>query len=271
MEKKWGELLDFVHKNRGAAASDELLKAALKTFEDELFKEIQKADGNPAIEEYIEQLFLLDRSRIYKLSEARSAEVVVHIVNASLKRSDVASAYKYAKVLPTEPTCAKVIAEYEATLPRVIPHSQSNYVVVTENANVSDIDHSISLFKSQQEATFFMALRRVFPRYDVYPNVALSCLIDYDAVSSLLSPDEKDLFFKGVVDSVVYDQFNDYKPLYCFELDSVHHDSSKQKAKDAAKSNLLAKAGVRLLRVRHQSGSPTEQEFMLLIKDVLKV
>jgi hypothetical protein len=64
-----------------------------------------------------------------------------------------------------------------------------------------------------------MAVRENFQMFVVYPNVSLSCLIEFDKIKSNLSQEERNFFFRGIVDCVVFDQHESYKPIKFFELD----------------------------------------------------
>ena len=131
------------------------------------------------------------------------------------------------------------------------------------------VTHSLSLFKSDQEATFFHAVRIVFQTYTPYPNVALSSLIDFEAIRHRLSSEERDYFFKSIVDCVLFDPHDDYRPVYFFELDSGHHDAPDQQAKDACKDRIVAAAGHRLYRIRPQVHPVTTDDFMATLRGVL--
>ena len=64
-----------------------------------------------------------------------------------------------------------------------------------------------------QEVDFFMGVRDVYQMFVVYPNVALSCVIDFKKIQKSLSEEEKTFFFRGIIDCVVFDQHNNYKPI----------------------------------------------------------
>jgi hypothetical protein len=46
----------------------------------------------------------------------------------------------------------------------------------------------------------FLVFKRIFDTYQIYPNVALSSLIDFPKVSERLSPNERKHFFNTSVD-----------------------------------------------------------------------
>ena len=270
LRKEWAELLDYVHKHRAITEADELINSALRTFEEEFFIELDKGDRANQGEELLTKLFLLHRGRIFSLSESHFIQVVVRLVSLYNQRQNIQLAYEMAKLFPNEPICRSTIQEYEATLPQTLIHSQSKKIDVIQNSNISANNYSTSLFKSSQERYFFFALRRIYPRYDVYPNVALSSIINYKEIEQSLTKEEKDYYFKGILDSVVFDQFDDYRPLHCFELDSLYHNSIEQKLKDNYKDKILASAGLKLFRIRGIAGNPSESEFMTLIREIIE-
>ena len=181
------------------------------------------------------------------------------------------NAYNYAKYYPEEELCKKVMAAYEAEKPQYINHSQGSHIIVTSNKNINkDIDATTSLFKSQQEYLFYIAAKIVFPNFFVFPNVALNAVIDYDIIKGSLSKDEKEYFFKALIDCVIIDADNDYKPIKFIELDSPYHDTEAQIKKDKNKDNILAKAGQKLIRVRRLNANGDEKDFVVLIRDAIK-
>lgn len=266
--KQWAELLALVYQYSKVASSDELVMSAVKTFEDEFFGELDKGVTKDNIQTVLEKLFLLDKGKIYKLSEQRSVRVVVELINIYERQGLLKEAYEYAKFYPKNEICAEIIRLHQESSPKIIEHSQSRKINVTENRNIKNVDHSTSLFKSQQEVDFFMAVRELFQMYVVYPNVALSCMISFDKIKNNLSQEEKSFFFKGIVDCVVFDQHNSYKPINFFELDSHYHDQPEQKLKDSYKDNILALAGKRLYRIRKTLDNQGRAEFIKLIREI---
>jgi hypothetical protein len=259
-----------VHKNRWAAASDEIIHRAVKTFEEQFFRQLDAGFRDPRKKEYLTKLLLLDRGRIYELSGANRSRVVVELVNYLLEEGERQEACSYARFLPDNPACTALIKEYEASLAKPVEDVRTDQISVSVNQGISSVDATVSLFKSKQEVTFFLALRRVFPTFEIYPNVALSCLVEFEQIVSKLSQEERNYFFKAIVDFVVFDQFQGYKPIHFFELDSAHHDTEEQKVKDQFKNKILGCAGQKLFRIRRLHGNPTEMELTGLILEILK-
>jgi len=191
LRKDWFELLDIVYKYSKTTSSDEQVMRAVKIFEDEFFIELDKGTKNDNLKPLLEKLFILHKGRIYNLSEERFVTVVVRLVEIYNEKGLKEEAYNHAKFCPKNEVCAKFINRYEESLPKIIEHSQSNYIRVTENRKIVNKDYTTSLFKSRQEEEFFMGVREAFPMYIVYPNVALSCVINFEKIKVHLSQEER--------------------------------------------------------------------------------
>jgi hypothetical protein len=268
-KEDWKFLVGVLHKNKADISSDALLTLAAKTFVTEF---LSKVDSHPlsdkSIVEHLEMLWLIDSGKFYELGEQEKEKLVSQII---ARKQDVpAEAYNYAKMCSNSEAAKEFIRKYEKALPKPIEHTQLNRISVTETNEVLDVDYTINLFKSNQEAEFFYALKRTFDSYQIYPNVAISCLLNWGAIKKSLSHEEKDYFFKGIVDFVVFDQAIGFKPIYFFELDSHFHDLDEVKAKDGLKDAIFAKAGVKIKRIRKQDRNVSEQEFIKLLRDLIK-
>ena len=267
--KEWVELLDIiVHKYSKITSSDEQVMRAVKIFEDEFFIELDKGNENDNIAPLLNNLLLLHIGRTYKLPEERFVRVVVELTRIYSEKGRKEEAYRYAELCPKNEACANFMKNYKNTLPKVIEHSQSDQIRVTENRKIVNENYTTSLFKSRQEEEFFMGVREAFPMYTVYPNVALSCVINFDKIKIHLSQEERAFFFKGIIDCVVFDHHKNYKPTRFYELDSFYHDSPEQKQKDSYKDNILSLAGQRLNRIRQTLGNQGRNEFMMLVREM---
>ena len=263
--KKWAELLDVIHTNRGAIADDELLRHAVDTFADVFFSQVDR-DGPEAFEAEIEKLFLLHVGGYHRLSSSRFERVVVHLVRLNADRRP-ASAAGYARHAPDHEECAAAIARYDVR--NRAGHSQEAKIALDRISAASGIDQTIPLFKSRQEEEFFLAARDVFATYLVYPNVALSTLFSFEALREALTPDERQFFFRGVIDCVVFDQQDGYRPLYFFEIDSPLHDSAERRERDVYKDRIVSLAGKQLYRIRTRGVAATRGDLGKTLRDVL--
>ena len=271
-KKDWQKLIDVFKDNNNYSfiANEPVLKPLIdKYFIDELLTNSSMKD-DPAYKYYLQSFYMLHDHKKYsfQLSEDNYKKLIVKIVEVE---EELARAYDYAKKFPDEHICKKVIEEYQEKLPKVVRHSQERELYVTENKNIHDVDASIGLFKSNQEYQFYRAAREVFQMYLVFPNVAFNAVIGYDLIKSKLTDEEKNYFFSGaLIDCVVIDSENNYKPIKFIELDSPYHDTEAQIIKDKMKDNILAKAGQKLIRVRRTTFKEDEKDFIKLIRETIK-
>lgn len=186
-------------------------------------------------------------------------------------------AYDYALKIPGNSHAKKIIKEYEEQQPVIIEHSQMGNVTVTTNKNIKKNDARRSLFRGSEnseyqshEQVFYYAIREVFPTFLIYPNIALNTVIDFNKIKNKLTKEEKDYFFRALIDCVVIDQENDYKPLLFIELDSKAHDGSKEMKNDQMKNKILSEAGQTLYRIRSFSNkNEVLNQYQIIIKEVI--
>lgn len=217
----------------------------------------------------LEQFFLLhiSRSHHFKFSKEYFPKLIVRIVEL---QEDLEQSNHYALHAPNEPICIEVIERYKANQPQLISHSQESTISLTENRNIHSVDSAIPLFKSKQEYQFYKAARGVYQMFLVFPNVALNAVIDFDSIKEKLTTQEKTYFFTALVDCVVVDTENDYKPIKFIELDSPDHDNEAAQKRDNMKDNILSIAGQKLYRIRQLANVHTENDFEKLIRETMK-
>ena len=201
------------------------------------------------------------------LKPEQEEAITLAIINN--KKDNLSYSYQYAKLYPENKMCKEIIKNHSKEFPQKINHSQQDILTATENIYIDDKnDFRKSLFNSVQEVEFYLALKRVFDTYQVYPNVGLSCVLDYNQLEGHLSKIEKDFFFKSSVDFVVFEPFRNYFPIYFFEIDSIWHDTEKQKTKDKVKDKIFSLSGQRLYRIRKNDNLIDENEFEKLLTEV---
>lgn len=141
----------------------------------------------------------------------------------------------------------------------------------TKTAKYSRIDWLQPLFKSELESLFYQALKDVFPSYFIYPNVVLSNIFDYDMIREYLAQPERDFYFKGIVDFVVFDPADNHNPKYFFEVDSHYHDDVDARRRDKLKNNIFDAANIPLHRVRADTDSlTTVHDFKAVIRKLIR-
>jgi hypothetical protein len=267
VKKEWASLLSFVWQNPSLIDSDPIIKHAVATCETEFFSNLERETDKEKLVNTLETFHLLHTGHKYHLAEDKFRIVIVELVKL-WRDKNLEQAYSRAKNFPDDEVCRAIIKEYEDSLPKQVLHSQSHIIQVTENKNILNADGRRTLFKSLQEREFFGAVRDEFPMFTVYPNVGLSSIIEFKLVKDSLSSAEKDFFFKGVVDCVVFDHHDLYLPKFFYELDSVFHDNPEQKQKDQYKDKILAAAGQKLLRIRRTNEKQNRGDFAKLIRDI---
>ncbi len=254
----WGPALEVLYRNRASLAIDPLLQQATQLLLSELRKYVNDLPG-----EVLEKIFLLHTGQLLRLPEDLFADVVVTLVQRHADRPELAQAY--ARWLPEHPLCAPYVAP---------AHTEQAWedwdgFAVQRHLPVRRLTPP-SLFRSHQEAVFFQAVREVFPTYLVYPNVALSCLVNYEQIAEVLNGIERSYLFYGQVDCVVFDPDQDYRPRFCFELDSPLHEAVERQARDRAKARILSLAGLVLYRIRPPATLPNREAYVRLLRRLLK-
>jgi len=269
-EQNWNFLIIVLYNNKKEILTDLLLTQAAHTFVTEFLKQVDSyPDDRNDITENLETLWTLNKGDFYKLSPDDLKSVTCHIVKRKKERN-LREAYNYANLYPSETICKIVIETYDKEFPKNIEHSQSDIISVTETKEVANVDHTINLFKSEQEKQFFDALKNTFTSFHIYPNVAISCLLNWNLLKSDLTEEEKKYFFSGIIDVVVFDQVKGFKPIYFFELDSIFHDDPEIQRKDKMKDSIFARAGVKITRIRKNDPNVNEEEFIKLIRELIK-
>ena len=262
----WADLLALVHTHRDAATNDPLFAQAVGTAVQQFLQQLD-ADSparGSAEAEALETLFLLHTGHFYRLPDAQFETVVEHLVIIHAERPEMALGY--ARFAPERPICAAFLAEQGP--PEPVEHAQEDVLDVRHRAAEGSPRHTRPLFRSQQEEAFFLAVREVYATYFVYPNVALSAVLDYDALAPKLTADERAFFFRGHIDCAVLDQHDGYRPLLFFELDSPWHDTPERQQSDRRKDRILALAGCDFYRLRHHGPRTRRADFVRLLREL---
>ena len=274
-QNKWDELLDFESKHRTTIVSDPLLKQVFDTFFiDALITDLN--NKNDYLHTYIVlkriyPRFLQHYDKTYNISKDKFEKIVLMFLESLKSQDELKMAYSVATSWSHLSYSQDIISFYEKNKSKELNHSSIETIKVSVNPNVENKNHSINLFKSKQEYEFFYAIREYYPNYFTYPNVALSCIINYAEIKNNLGAKEKEYFFKAVIDSVVFIQTDDnFEPKFYFELDSIYHDSEQQITKDKMKDKIFSLSGQKLIRIRHKENSNLlRADFKKLIQDIL--
>jgi hypothetical protein len=271
--KEWIELINVIHKNSRDQSflKNKSIVSSLQIFEMQFCKDlennIQSANNQPDLE----IIYALHIGGTYELTDHTFTQVVTKLAKIHEQKGSRQEAYNFAKIRPKESICAEIIKSYEESNSTLVEHSQMRKIQVTTNErNISpNIDYTRSLFgSSPQEKYFYDACRERFPSHIIYPNVALQVVIDYDKIKPKLSKDEHKYFLAAVIDCVIFDQDNDYKPIYFFELDSSFHSKPKAMQNDELKDKIFSISGHKLYRIRRIAKHQGKDEFIQVIKEI---
>jgi hypothetical protein len=275
--KEWVSLIDVIHKNSRDQSflKNQSIVNSLQIFEMQFCEDLENSLKNANSQSVLEIVFQLHRGKTYKLSEHTFTQVVAKLAKIYEQQGSRKEAVTFAKICPNNPICAEIIKSYEESATTVVEHSQRYKIQVTTNETIisPNFDYTISLFRSKQEKNFFDAVRDIYQSFTIYPNVALSCVIDKDKIEPHLSEKECWFFLTSSIDCVVFDNFNNYKPILFFELDSDYHNTPKQIKNDGWKDKILGIAGHKLRRIRkidqNQDRDISKEEFIELIREII--
>ncbi len=265
--KDFNKIIDFLKTGKETVAEDEIIQQAIGHFFSDLINS-SKTNTNSETTYVFGQLFNLHTNKIpfFTFSAEQFEHIIIHLVKAA-KKSD--EAYFYASKLPDNPFCAEIIATHIENQPKEVEHNQTSKIQVHEIVSTNE-NLATSIFNSKQERLFFFALRNCFPTHYIYPNMALSTIINSAIVDNILSSSEKRFFYNTTIDFVIVDQFNDFKPVFAVELDSEWHRLHNQGDKDEIKNKILKAAGLTLYRIEHMNKYKTIEEFQQVIIDTTK-
>ena len=267
--ENWTELIGIFYQNKDLIKKDSLLQNALETTISVMVKKAIELETNSDFIENLGQLTLLNAGHFIKLKPEQDEAINVAIANAKI--DNLSLAYNYAKKYPDNDISQTVISKYHKEFPKEISNSSENRILTTENTlHESGIDARKSMFNSYQESEFFIALKRVFDTYQVYPNVALSNIIEHKLIKNQLNQTEQNFFFKSSIDFAVFEPFKNYYPVYFFELDSIYHDTKEQKEKDRMKDKIFSLSNSKLYRIRKRDKTVSETEFEEIIREIRK-
>lgn len=216
--------------------------------------------------------FIQHRKLTYSIPDSDFEKIVFECISFLKLTNQSKVAYSISKNWDYLEIATNFIDEYEKNNPKEIIHSNSENIKISENINIHNKNSTIKLFKSIQEYEFFYSIRDNYPTHLIYPNVALSSLINFDEIKHNLGKLESDYFFKATIDCVVFKQDNNnFEPMFFFELDSIYHDEKKPRLNDRMKDKILSLAGQKLFRIRAKDNNYNlkRNDFKQLIDEVI--
>jgi hypothetical protein len=267
--KEWDQIAKVMYSNVKLLGSDPIIQQAIFLFESEFFSETEGLEPREKYKIY-EYPGLLIEIRKHGFSESfvrRFIDENLKILK-TLKKDNLLN---YALSHRESPLAREIIKEIQHKSPEVIANARRENVSIRSTSITDGESRTINLFKSKQEQNFFEAVREAFPTYHPYPNVSISCVLDFDAIKSQLSQQERDYFFRSIVDSVIFDTKDGYVPKFFIELDSSFHDNTRAQENDLMKDSIFKAANTKLIRIRaHHDSETTVQRFKELVLEVMR-
>lgn len=267
--KEWDAIAKTMYRNANLIGSDPIIEQAIRLFESEFFSETEKLGPRDRLKSYEYPGLIIELKQ-----HVFSKQFIGRLVDEKLKllkaeKSD--SLISYAASHQDRPLAREILSEIDAKTPEVIADARREHVSVRATANTDGRALTRNLFKSKQEQNFFEAVRDAFPTYHPYPNVAVSSVLDFDALKASLDRAARDYFFWAIIDCVVFDTKDGYEPRFFFELDSIYHDEERARENDALKDRIFSAANVKLIRIRARERSEaTVHRFKQLVLEVMR-
>lgn len=267
--KEWDSIAKTMYQNSKLIGSDPVFAQAIRLFESEFFAE---TDSLPPREK--KKVYEYPGLVIELKQHAFSKSFVEKFIDrklALLKETKSDSLLSYAAQHQDRPLAVKLLKEIQTKTPEVLADAYRQNVSIKATTTTSENQKTTRLFKSRQEQLFFEAVREAFPTYHPYPNVAVSCVIDYSSIRDILSTEAREYFFKAIIDSVVFDSGKGYEPRFFIELDSHYHDNERAAKNDHMKDEIFKAANVKLIRIRaYDQNEATVERFKKLVLEVMR-
>lgn len=269
MQKQWDEIAKVLHHNSEILKTDPIIQQAIHLFETEFFSDMDTLEAKQKLK-HIEFTGLV----IELKQKCFSIGFVNRFVDEKIKIFKLLEhdgLISFAAEHQDRPLAREILGKIQGKKPELLADARRPNVSIKSNVTNYEKKHTIKLFRSKQEEMFFEAVRKALPTYHPYPNVALSCVLDFDAIKSKLTEQQESYFFKAIIDSVVFDTDEGYNPMFFFELDSSYHDSKRSQINDKMKDDIFKAANVKLIRIRaHDFKEITVNKFKNLVVEVMR-
>jgi hypothetical protein len=266
--KDWDGLSELLLNNKSVIHKDPYLGQVAKLFESEFLSHIESLAPVDKLGRMRHISLIIESDRTC-FAKSFVEKVIDEKMLALMATSDDKLA-SYASTHFDRPLAKTLLLELRQQAPEQLAQARNASAKIEAATNRKASAKTLKLFKSRQEQSFFDALRDVFPNHIPYPNVAMSCVIDIDAIREAIPLEAREYFFKAVIDFVLYDPHAGHEPIHFFELDSKFHDGERARRNDALKNSILGAAGVKLVRIRAFSETDaTTANFKKLIVDLI--
>ncbi|MHC8370417.1 DUF2726 domain-containing protein [Pseudomonas sp. MDT1-85] len=268
-QKDWEAIGKILYKNKKARTQDPFLSQVTTFFEAEFFSFAEPLPPAARAKQFEYTNLIIELGQ-----HGFSQTFVERFVDERLKlmqETKHSALLNYAQTHQHRPLAKQIIQSFLQTRPETVAASLRENLTIHCTEVVAGKAKTIRLFKSKQEEHFYEAVRRVFPTYHPYPNVALSCVLDYQAIKRQLTEKAREYFFQAIIDSVVFDVGSGYEPKYFIELDSSFHDGARAQANDHLKDSIFRAANTKLIRIRPLNAKASSvEEFEKLVREVMR-
>ena len=265
LAKDWVPVLEVIQEHGDVRSTDPIFRQAVDTFIT-AFLSAQKGPSftAPTDAAISERILLFHSANRIKL---RNPDLQM-LVHRSLHywQSDTTRSIGLAKLLPNDSVCMAILAENVSS-----EHSVSD-IAISERGSEHRVEASplsalLPLFRSKQEEEFYHAVRSFYPQQLVGVNVSIHAIVNVEMARERLTKREMSFFFKGLLDTVVYNSDDGFRPMIAFEIDSPLHDDQNQIERDVIKDRILALAGLRLVRIRPAKARTNRRQFLALLRN----
>lgn len=267
--KDWDKLSELIYEKRSILRSDPVILHALKIFEQEFIGHVRALNAQDRILKLKHISLIIEFDRNSFAVEFVNEAIDVKLVALHEVQSNAFPGYAARYI--DRPLAVALLNRTKLEHPEKIVEARRPFVTIKAGfAGRSNAQKTIELFKSDQEQNFYSAVKTVFPHYFPYPNVAVSAVIDFDAIKQSLSTRARDYFYKSMFDCVIFDPEARHVPIHFFELDSSFHDTAKAKLNDRLKNEICQIANVKLIRIRaYDASDRTVEAFADLVRELL--
>lgn len=251
MKKDWDRLSEQLYAHRRLLGQDPVLQQVARLFETEFIGHVQGLPPRDLLHK-VRHITLVISSERKRFAESFWRPVIEMKLRAMYELKDPALP-GVANDFPDLPLARDLMQQLRQERPEELAdarRSALNIKAASAPARHAQATHVASLFKSPQELAFYQAMCRVMADKVVYPNVAASTALSFQAFKDKLSQDAQDYFFRAVFDCVVFDPADGFRASHFFELDSSFHNTPEAIARDRLKDRICTAAGVKLLRLR---------------------
>jgi hypothetical protein len=165
--EQWQEVLDLLYKHRLEIKTDPMLQQAAAVFEREFFTKVEQYPiDRKDIEENLDILYVLNYGKFHLLAPEGFRSLIIEMV----KRKSAGDAVAYARQLPNEEICKKIITEVDAKRAKEDGFRTVSTKIIPVNW-IEIFNRLFELINNQQDsATYFSGPRfiKAVKEFEIY-------------------------------------------------------------------------------------------------------